>query len=495
MLHTHRIAHLSKPFPTALLLRLLSHDRCSFSDDEGGHVEIGSRMLALEFFRFARTLARIPLLLVRLRLELRTLARSPRGPTPALELARPPVYLRGDLIFGLTAGGSVGHVAGVLNNLDRFTAPPVFVTTGPIPTVRRDLETHVVKPGSDFCGFEELPNFYFGSILAERAAERLAGRAASFVYQRYCFGSTAGLKLARRLGVPLVLEYNGSEVWIGENWGRPPRYRGLARLVEETLLSAADLVVVVSRALGDELRRRGVADDRVLVNPNGADIDRYSPAVDGRPVRDRYGLADARVIGFIGTFGRWHGAEVLAEAFGRLVALRGGPTAGVRLLMIGDGATMPEVRARLKQHRVEDLAVLTGVVSQEEGPAHLAACDLLISPHVRNTDGSPFFGSPTKLFEYMAMGKAIVASDLDQIGEVLEHDRTALLVAPGDVDALVAAMERLLGDASLARRLGEAARKAAVERHSWREHTRGIVEALAHRLAPRGAAGSSARCV
>ena len=69
-------------------------------------------MLALEFFRFARTLARIPLLLVRLRLELRTLARSPRGPTPALELARPPVYLRGDLIFGLTAGGSVGHVAG-----------------------------------------------------------------------------------------------------------------------------------------------------------------------------------------------------------------------------------------------------------------------------------------------------------------------------------------------------------------------------------------------
>lgn len=483
VLHTHRIAHVSKPFPTALLLRLLSRGRCSFSDDQGGRVEIGARMLAAELFRFALTLARIPLLLARLRLELRALARPARGPRPPLRLERPPIYLRGDLIFGLKAGGSVGHVAGVLNNLDRFTGAPVFVTTGPVPTVRRDLETHVVEPGSDFCGFEEIPNFHFGEVLAERALALLSGRSVSFVYQRYCYGSTAGIRLARRLGAPFVLEYNGSEVWIGRNWGRPTSYGGLARRIEDVLVEAADLVVVVSRALADELRDRGVPEQRVLVNPNGVDIERYSPSVDGGPVRARYGLSAARVVGFIGTFGRWHGAEMLAEAFGRLIARRPDLRADVRLLMIGDGVTMPAVKARLEQHRVQPLTALTGIVPQEAGPEHLAACDVLVSPHVPNADGSPFFGSPTKLFEYMAMGKGIVASDLDQIGDVLEHAATGLLVPPGDADSLAAAIERLIDDAQFARRLGASARAAAVARHSWTQHTRRIVEALEQRVA------------
>jgi glycosyltransferase involved in cell wall biosynthesis len=187
------------------------------------------------------------------------------------------------------------------------------------------------------------------------------------------------------------------------------------------------------------------------------------------------------VLGFIGSFGRWHGAEVLADAFGRLLSDHPAWRNNVRLLMIGDGLTRPEVEARLARHGVHEQAVLTGVVPQEEGPAHLAACDALVSPHVRNPDGTPFFGSPTKVFEYMAMGRGIVASRLDQIGEVLRHEETALLVEPGDAGALAAGLERLVSDEPLARRLGDAARRDALAKHTWREHTRRIVEALAER--------------
>jgi glycosyltransferase involved in cell wall biosynthesis len=109
---------------------------------------------------------------------------------------------------------------------------------------------------------------------------------------------------------------------------------------------------------------------------------------------------------------------------------------------------------------------------------------------VRNPDGTPFFGSPTKLFEYMAMGRGIVASNIDQVGEVLRHGETAWLVEPGDADALAAGLERLLSDPDLARRLGEAARRDAVAGHTWRDHTRRIVEALERRCRDEPADGT-----
>ena len=98
-------------------------------------------------------------------------------------------------------------------------------------------------------------------------------------------------------------------------------------------------------------------------------------------------------------------------------------------------------------------------------------------------DGTPFFGSPTKLFEYMAMGKAIIASDLDQVGEILEHGRAAQMAIPGDVDTLVEGLRELIDDPSRRAHLGAEARRLAVERHSWREHARRIIDALRTRVA------------
>ena len=322
---------------------------------------------------------------------------------------------------------------------------------------------------------------HFSRPLAGEALAALAGRPVSFVYQRYALYNLSGLELAARLGAPFVLEYNGSEVWIGRNWGRALQYERLASRIETELLKAAHLVVVVSRPIRDELVRRGVPEERILVNPNGVDPERYSPTVDGAAVRRQYGLESLRVVGFIGTFGRWHGAEVLADAFGRLMARRPEWRPTVRLLMIGDGLTRPAVERCLLDRQVRELVVLTGPVPQAAGPSYLAACDVLVSPHVRNADGTPFFGSPTKVFEYMAMGKGVVASNLDQIGEVLRHGETALLVEPGDADALAESIERLLADEPLSRRLGEAARRTVLASHTWTEHTRRIVEALAGR--------------
>jgi glycosyltransferase involved in cell wall biosynthesis len=385
------------------------------------------------------------------------------------------------LAFGLRSGGSLAHIAGVLNHLDEFTGKPVFLSTDIIPTAKKDLEAYIILPKKEFWDFKELPSLQFNNIFEQKAQEYLRDKKVSFIYQRYSINNYCGVKLAWLYNVPFILEYNGPEIWIHRHWGRSLKYEKLSEHVELLNLKAADIVVVVSQAMKDELLVRGIDAEKILVNPNGVDPDRYSPNVDGSGVRHQYHLDGKLVIGFIGTFGKWHGAEILAEAFGKFLQTYPDYKERVLLFMIGDGITMPVVKRNIDKFTIKESCILTGLIPQEEGPKHLAACDILVASHKPNPDGTPFFGSPTKLFEYMAMGKGIVASDLNQIGEVLRHDHTAWLVKPGDVESLMEGLKVLVDDRVRRNRLGQAARNEVVAKYTWREHTRKIIEKLKER--------------
>ena len=216
------------------------------------------------------------------------------------------------------------------------------------------------------------------------------------------------------------------------------------------------------------------------MNPNGVDHNIYNPDISPEPIRDKLKIKpDELVIGFMGTFGRWHGVEILAEAFARLMKHQPELRSSTRLLLIGDGITMPETRKCLEEHQVLDRVIMPGMISQSEGPAYLACCDILTSPHVPNIDNTRFFGSPTKLFEYMAMGKAIVASNLEQIGQVLDHGHSGYLVSPGDVDEFTEALSRLARAPEMRKRLGAASRNIAVKEFTWQQHTQRILKRLA----------------
>jgi glycosyltransferase involved in cell wall biosynthesis len=137
---------------------------------------------------------------------------------------------------------------------------------------------------------------------------------------------------------------------------------------------------------------------------------------------------------------------------------------------------------------------LTGLVPQDEAPAFVFASDVLVSPHVPNPDGSAFFGSPTKLFEYMASGKAIIASDLEQIGEVLRpalraaglpaagpqaaDGSMAVLTRPGDPGDVAAAIRFLVDRPDWREHLGRNARREALAKYTWDKHVEVIEGAL-----------------
>jgi glycosyltransferase involved in cell wall biosynthesis len=482
---THRLETIGRPLKLAMFLRMLSRGVVAVEDEQGRRRPLSYRLIS----RWAWQAIREPFtkrsLLAAMGAEADSLvARARSGDRRRLDLSLPPLYLRTDLSFGLLAGGSVGHTAGVVNHLHAFGGRPIMLTTDLVPTVDPAIEVATVSPAEAYWEYQELPSLVMNRRFAEVAADVIGARALSFVYQRYSLNNFSGARLAIERGIPFVLEYNGSEIWMSRNWGTPLEHEALSEKIEHANFSVADLIVVVSQPMADELIAREVPAGKILVNPNGVEPDRYSPDVDASSLRARLGLHGKIVIGFIGTFGPWHGAEVLARAFGQLIGRHPAYRDSLRLLMIGDGVKMVEVRAALDAAGVNDLAVMTGIVPQAEGPVYLAASDILASPHVANSDGTPFFGSPTKLFEYMAMGKGIVASDLDQVGEILEHGRAAQMVRPGDVDSLVDGLRALIDDPARRAALGAEARRMAVERHSWREHTRTIVEALQARVPP-----------
>jgi glycosyltransferase involved in cell wall biosynthesis len=379
-----------------------------------------------------------------------------------------PIYLRPDLWFGLKAGGSIGHIAGLVNAMQARGLKPLLVTTDPVPTVDPAVQTVLVRPKRRWLPVSEWQHLIFNRELLRAFDSMPASRAdrPSFIYQRHALHSYAGVMLARRLDVPLVLEYNGSETWVANNWGIALAERDFATRIERVALAHADLVVTVSKVQHPELLAQGVPAERILVNPNAVDLESYRPEIDGRTIRQRFGLGDSAVIGFIGTFGPWHGVEILVEAFSGLRQKRTPLDRPLKLFLIGDGVRMPAVRALVERHGLADSVRFAGLVPQAEGPAHLAAADILVSPQVENPDGSEFFGSPTKLFEYMAMGRPTVVSAVGQPRDIVDDGVNGLLVPPGDATALAAALERLIMDPELRSRLGACARSTAEAHHS-----------------------------
>jgi glycosyltransferase involved in cell wall biosynthesis len=414
---------------------------------------------AVRLYRRARAAARAPVALPRF---------AERVDSVLYVRADPSLRWRGHLV-----GGAATHTSGVINGF-AANGLDVEVLARERPDGTGEVPLTAVSPGRA----HHLVPWLGLAAYGERVIAAAPRRAPAVVYQRYAVGTWAGLELARRFGVPLVLEYNGSELWIQRHWGgeAPGRLGAVLADLEERNIRSASLVVVVSEVLKEQLVEQGVEPDRVLVNPNGVDVERLAPYRARGPEawRGELGLPEAPTVGFVGTFGLWHGVrELPAIAADLAVAV---PDA--RWIVIGGGQLHDEVSDDVAGRGLDDRMTLTGVVSHDSALALLAACDVCISPHVPNPDGTRFFGSPTKLFEYMGLGKAIVASDLEQLGEVIRDGETGLLVPPGDTAAAAAAVARLLGDPELRGRLGTAALRSAAGTYSWRAHTRRILGAV-----------------
>lgn len=381
-------------------------------------------------------------------------------------------YLRATPGPGTQAGGAASHLKGVVDGLLELGGEVRLISNDALVGLDQSktrLTTIAPEPLGTTRAVFDIHN---NAVFTRGAVSLIQQSLPDLIYQRYARFSWAGVVASLRTNRPLFLEYNGSEVWVGRHWDRVSRLDLLARY-ERLNLAAATRIFVVSEVERNNLERAGIAPKKIIVNPNGVDTEIFRPNVGGARVRDDLGIrGEEQLVGFVGTFGPWHGVLALAEAIKSIPA-----KLPLRFLIVGTGALHGDMTRILSAERESARVIFTGPVGHERVPALLDACDVLVSPHVPLAGGADFFGSPTKLFEYMAMGKGIVASRLGQIGEVLTHEETALLVEPGNAQELSMAIMRLAESRALRDALGAAARQAAVERHTWTRNAQNILDA------------------
>lgn len=275
------------------------------------------------------------------------------------------------------------------------------------------------------------------------------------VWQRHELFHQAGPRLARQLGVPSVLFVPATLVWQANEWGvpRPGWGRWIERAGERAPLRAADVVACGSEAVAAEVRRVGVEDHRIVITPTGADPELFAAPVDRDAMRRRLDLDGRFVVGWVGSFRKFHALEHAVEGLAGLD--------DATLLLVGDG---PE-RARIEQLAQGRGVVVrgTGTIGHDEIPSYLSAMDAAL---VLAAPGRTFHYSPLKLAEYLLAGLPVVAPRAGELPRLLHDGIDAVLYEPGDPGALASALRRLRDDPDARARLGRGAR-AAADRWSW----------------------------
>jgi PEP-CTERM/exosortase A-associated glycosyltransferase len=281
------------------------------------------------------------------------------------------------------------------------------------------------------------------------------------------------LWLGRKIGIPVVYEMRSS--WEDaavdrRSYGQNSWKYKVAKSLETWVCKRADHVTVLCDGLKADLIARGLAAHRITPIPNGVDLDTFSIAEPDVALAKTWNLLGKKVIGFMGSFFRWEGLDLLIDA----TALLANERPDIALLLVGGGEMESELKEKIRRLHLETHVVMPGSVPQERIPGLYALLDVVAFP--RYSTRLTEMVTPLKPLEAMAMGKAVVASDVGGHRELIQHGRNGLLFKAGDVSALTRELTRILDDSDLRHSVQREGRLWVRNARSWDSTTAGYAE-------------------
>lgn len=321
--------------------------------------------------------------------------------------------------------------------------------------------------------FYELMELAYSVVAYRRLVKAVKLHRPDCFYERYNLFLPAGIWLKRRYKLPMLLEVNAPIL------EERTRYDGLsltrlARWSQAYAWRNADIVLPVTHVLGDIVASYGVDRNKIVVIPNGINSERFARAPGTEAAKRALGLDKHLVLGFTGFVRDWHGLDKVID-----MIAQDSPESGRYLLVVGDGPIRITLEQQARNRNIANRVRFTGIVGRDEVANYVAAFDIALQPAV------VAYASPLKLFEYLALGKAIVAPAQPNIMEILEDNHNAVLFDPSKADGLATAISQLSADDGLRTKVAENARQTILDRRlTWNANSKRVVdlfEGLLHR--------------
>ncbi len=354
--------------------------------------------------------------------------------------------------------------------------PAIATTAQSLKSFNERLGVESPLPG-------ELRRIGYNDTLYRELKRRFLKHKPGFIYERASLYATAGARLAAKFKVPHLVELN-APLAVEQSAYRATGFGELAAQAERWTLTHADAVIVVSSELAKHVRALGVPAKKIHVMPNGVNPELFCVGRARRSVRavrlqtkpGAHGVTRP-TLGFVGGLRPWHGIEILPKLLAQLSKRH----PDLRLLIAGDGQLRGALEREFKRRKLTKRVTFTGALLHEDIPKVIRQFDVALAPYPKHDHD--FYFSPLKLFEYMACGVAVVASDVGQISEVVRHGKTGLLYPAGNFTALAACCEKLLDDGKLRAALGTAAAREVAKKFTWDINARRVIM-LAEQLNP-----------
>ncbi len=286
------------------------------------------------------------------------------------------------------------------------------------------------------------------------------------IYERYNLFFPSGIWAKKCFKLPLLLEVN-APLYEERKKHDGIQLDWLAKWTERYVWQQADYVLPVTRVLAEKIIAAGAAERSITVIPNGINLQRFSVAIDSSEVIEKYNLNNKLVLGFTGFVRDWHRLDKVVQA------IADHKERNWHLLLVGDGPARTAIEQQAQALGISDRISITGIIDRDEVARYVAAFDIALQPDV------VAYASPLKLFEYMVLGKSIIAPNRPNIREILTHGRDALLFDPEDEQAFIEQLCALCFDDGLRQRLGKAAAQTLADKGLyWQENARRVVHLL-----------------
>lgn len=280
------------------------------------------------------------------------------------------------------------------------------------------------------------------------------------LYERYNLFLPAGVWLKKTFNLPMLLEVN-APIYEERSKYNGLMLKRLASWSESYVWNNADMVLPVTYVLADKVMNAKVKPEKLQVIPNGIDPDKFNQDLSTVSLKNKMGLNGKYILGFIGFMREWHGLDKVVDL---LVDDK-----NRHLLLVGDGPARESIQKRAKILGVDAQVTITGVVERKNVATYISCFDIALQADIVD------YASPLKLFEYMILGKAIVAPDKRNIREILVNNKNAILFKNDIKEDFISSINSLLADESKRNYIGKNAKNTIYEKKlTWKDNAKTV---------------------